>query len=91
MGKAVPKSIKMRAEVLLLRFPDKFSGDFEKNKEIVNQLDLPFSKFDRNMVAGFITRTMNKKKEAAAKPVVQEAQEAAPQVAGEAPHLSEGG
>ena len=65
MGKAVPKSIKIRAETLLKKFPENFGSDFDKNKEFINSLDLPFSRFDRNMVAGFITRTVNTKKQSA--------------------------
>jgi ribosomal protein S17E len=63
MGKAVPKSVKMRAETLLAKFPASFGKDFEQNKRVINELKLPFSKFDRNMVAGFITRTINERKE----------------------------
>ncbi len=59
LGKAVPKSIKSRVETLLELFPDKFGTDFEKNKQLLNQLDLSLGKFDRNMIAGFITRKMN--------------------------------
>ncbi len=59
LGKAVPKNIKIRAEKLLKEFPDKFTADFEKNKQIIDELELPFSKIDRNLVAGFITRTVN--------------------------------
>ena len=59
LGKAVPKSIKSRVEILLERFPDKFSTDFEKNKAVLNELDLSLSRFDRNMIAGFVTRKMH--------------------------------
>ncbi len=59
LGKAVPKSIKSRSEILLEKFPDKFSADFEKNKEMLNSLGISFSRFDRNMIAGFITRKVN--------------------------------
>ncbi len=62
MGKAVPRSIKMRVETLLEKFPDRFGSDFEKNKQILNELNLSLSRFDRNMIAGFITRKMNELK-----------------------------
>lgn len=62
MGKAVPKSIKSRVEVILEEFPEKFGTDFEQNKKLLNELDLSLGRFDRNMIAGFITRTMNGKK-----------------------------
>ena len=61
MGKAVPKSIKSRVEILLEKFPEKFTTDFDKNKQVLNDLDLSLRRFDRNMIAGFITRTMNAK------------------------------
>jgi small subunit ribosomal protein S17e len=64
MGKAVPKSIKIRAEILLEKFPGSFGSDFEANKRVINELKLPFSRFDRNKIAGFITKKMNEKKKA---------------------------
>jgi len=63
LGKAVPKSIKLRAETLLKRFAGKFGSDFEQNKRIIDELKFPFSRFDRNMIAGFITRKINEKKQ----------------------------
>ena len=59
MGKAVPRSIKMRVEILLEKFPDGFGPDFEKNKQVLASLGLTLSRFNRNMIAGFITRKMN--------------------------------
>jgi len=59
VGKAVPKSIKSRVEILLEKFPEKFGKDFDKNKQVLNELDISLGKFDRNMIAGFITRKMN--------------------------------
>jgi len=59
LGKAVPKSIKSRVEILLEKFPNKFGTDFEKNKQVLGELSLPLGRFDRNMIAGFITRKMN--------------------------------
>ena len=64
MGKAVPKSIKIRAEILLQKFGEKLGSDFEANKRVINELKLPFSRFDRNKIAGFITKKMNEKKKA---------------------------
>ena len=61
MGKAVSKSLKIRAEILMKEFPDKFSNDFERNKEFINTLDLPLSKQQRNLVAGFISRKSENK------------------------------
>lgn len=57
MGKAVPKGIKARANFLMQEFPESFSEDFEKNKEFINSLDLPFlTRLNRNLIAGFISR-----------------------------------
>lgn len=58
MGKAVPKAIKQKANLLLKEFPEMFSKDFVKNKEVINSLELPINKISRNLVAGFITRKM---------------------------------
>ncbi len=38
MGKAVPKAIKMRVEILLKNMHDSFSTDFEKKCKIANQI-----------------------------------------------------
>ncbi len=58
MGKAVPRAIKMRANTLIRLLPEKFSRDFEKNKRVIDSFDVQFSKVDRNLIAGFITRKM---------------------------------
>lgn len=63
MGKAVPKNVKSRANILMQEKPELFTGDFEKNKRAVDALQLPFSKTIRNLVAGFITRELMKKSE----------------------------
>lgn len=65
MGKAVPKGLKSRAAVLLESFPEKFTLDFEKNKLVLAELQMPFFKKDRNVIAGFITRKVRQKTEAA--------------------------
>ena len=61
MGKAVPKSVKSKAEFLLKQFKEKLSIDNEKNKLFVNSLELPgLSKTTRNLMAGYITRKIKK-------------------------------
>lgn len=65
MGKAVPKGIKSKANLLVSKFADRFSPDFDKNKEFIKTLELPFSKKERNLMAGFITRKMKQLKQAA--------------------------
>ena len=62
MGKAVPKAIKMRVEELLQSIPERFSTDFEKNKQVLIALDMPFSKSDKNLMAAFITRKIKASK-----------------------------
>jgi small subunit ribosomal protein S17e len=62
LGKAVPRSIKIKVETLLEKFPERFGPDFERNKQILSDLNLSLSRFDRNMIAGFITRKMNEPK-----------------------------
>jgi ribosomal protein S17E len=53
----------MRVETLLETFPEKFCTDFEKNKRVLDELDIELSRFDRNMIAGFLTRQVKSKKE----------------------------
>ena len=62
MGKAVPKAIKMRVEILLSELHGKFSADFEKNKAVLISLNMPFSKVHRNIMAAFITRCIKAEK-----------------------------
>jgi len=61
MGKAGPKAVKIRAELLIEQFPDKFGGEFEKDKASINELELPLSPVSRNLIAGFISRKLSEK------------------------------
>jgi len=61
LGKAVPKQLKFRAEVLLENHKAGFSLDFKKNRDYLVSLDLPLSKTNRNIVAGYITRMFSAK------------------------------
>ena len=65
MGKAVPKGIKSKAEEIQKYFPDKVTNDFIQNKAFINSLGLPITKTNRNLIAGFLTRQVNKAKEKA--------------------------
>jgi len=67
MGKAVPRAVKQRAKFLLKKSPESFSEEFEKNKAAVRELNLPFSKVEQNLMAGFIARTLAKGKKKAAR------------------------
>lgn len=60
MGKSVPKGVKTKAEILMNENKE-FSRDFEKNKEVINSMDLGFSKKIRNLIAGYIARRMSSK------------------------------
>lgn len=72
MGKAVPKSLKTIAEILMEEFPKEVSYDFDKNKKFLNTMDLSFSKSQRNLVAGYIARRTEKPKETEQKPAEPE-------------------
>ncbi|MFP4218401.1 MAG: 30S ribosomal protein S17e [Salinarchaeum sp.] len=51
-----PGYIKKTGQVLLERYPDAFSTDFEHNKEAVETLTNITSKNVRNKIAGYIAR-----------------------------------
>lgn len=61
MGKAVPRGVRVQAEELMEKFPEKFSVDFEKNKQAINELGFGFCKGTRNLIAGCIARISNSK------------------------------
>ena len=56
MGNVRPLYIKRVARRLVDRYPDLFSDDFEKNKELVEKLTDVQSKRMRNHIAGYATR-----------------------------------
>ncbi len=51
-----PAYVKKTATMLLERYPDAFSTDFEHNKELVDELTNIESKTVRNRIAGYVTR-----------------------------------
>lgn len=55
MGSIRGKWIKKMATNLLELYPDKFTKDFDKNKQALNELGLIDDKSVRNKVAGLIT------------------------------------
>ncbi|WP_290819195.1 30S ribosomal protein S17e [Halovivax sp.] len=57
-----PAYVKKTATLLLERYPNAFTDDFEQNKDSVQELTNIESKSVRNRVAGYVTR----KKRAAA-------------------------
>lgn len=61
LGKSTPKSIKIRAEILLSEKSGIFASDFEKNKAALSSLNLPIPTSNRNLIAGYITRKLKEK------------------------------
>ncbi len=51
-----PAYVKKTARELIERYPEAFSDDFERNKELVAELTNIESKGVRNRVAGYVTR-----------------------------------
>ncbi len=56
MGAIRPAVIKRVARELVTKYPDKFSGDFEANKELVAKYTNVQTKRLRNILAGYVTR-----------------------------------
>ncbi len=61
MGKARTVKTKRIADMLLAKYPDKFTTDFEENKKLVSGLVLIPSRQLRNEVAGHLAAYMNAK------------------------------
>ena len=55
--------IKRLSGELLEKYPDKFTGDFEENKNTMKDLATIRSKVLRNRIAGYITSKIRKEKE----------------------------
>ena len=63
MGRIKTSLVKRIGEKIYEQYKDKFSGDFEKNKEIVKQI-LPIqSKKMINVITGYITRLAEREEE----------------------------
>ena len=76
MGKVRIETVKRVSRELLRRYPDRFTGQFESDKQAVNELVVTQSKRLRNRIAGYITRLKVVEAErAAATQVTQEAVE----------------
>ncbi len=60
MGTVKPAYIKNIAIELLKKYPDVFTGNFDENKKLVEELTNIRSKIVRNRVAGYITRKVNR-------------------------------
>ena len=59
LGKVKTEHIKHLAKDLMLRFPDKFSNNFDANKHAVDALTRGATTKVRNQVAGYISRTIS--------------------------------
>ena len=59
MGKVKTEQIKRLAKKLMLRFPDKFSSNFDDNKHAVDTLTKGVTTKVRNKVAGYITHNIS--------------------------------
>ncbi|MDR0798086.1 MAG: 30S ribosomal protein S17e [Nitrososphaerota archaeon] len=58
MGKVKTEQIKRTGKELMIRFPNKFSSNFDENKKLVDTLTVGTTTRVRNKVAGYITRTI---------------------------------
>ncbi len=47
---------------LINKYQDKFTVDFQSNKEFIDQIAESESKYVRNKIAGYITRVIRKEK-----------------------------
>ncbi len=63
MGRIKTSLVKRIGERIYEQYKDKFSDDFERNKEIVKQILPIHSKKMINVVAGYITRLAERKEE----------------------------
>ena len=79
MGKVRIETVKRISKELLRRYPDRFTGQFESDKQAVNELVETQSKRLRNRIAGYVTRLK----------VVEAERAAATQVTEEAPEPEE--
>lgn len=79
MGKVRTDTVKRVSRELLRRFPERFAGDWESDKQAVNDLVTTQSKRLRNRIAGYVTRLK----------VVEAERAAATQVAAEVPEAEE--
>ncbi|MBS7615171.1 30S ribosomal protein S17e [Candidatus Bathyarchaeota archaeon] len=56
MGNVRPEKVKKIARDLFTKYPNKFTTDFERNKEILKTIINTQSKSLRNTIAGYVTR-----------------------------------
>jgi small subunit ribosomal protein S17e len=56
LGKVRTDTVKRTSRELIKRFPERFTGEFESDKQAVNDLVTTQSKRLRNRIAGYVTR-----------------------------------
>jgi small subunit ribosomal protein S17e len=61
MGRIRQKYIKRSARLLLERYPDKFTGDYEQNRNALDGVATIGSKPLKNKIAGYITTLLKQK------------------------------
>jgi len=75
LGSVRTEQIKRTAKELIKRFPEKFSGNFDENKRMVRQLVEGGTPKVRNLIAGYITRSLAAQRDSAEAEAVEEEQE----------------
>jgi len=78
LGKVRIDTVKRVSRELLRKYPDRFSGEFESDKQAVNELVITQSKRLRNRIAGYVTRLKVVEAERAAATEVSEEVEPEP-------------
>jgi len=63
LGRLKSTQIKRFSKVLLEKYPDRFSTDFEKNKISVSELTDVKSKKIKDQIAGHITKIQNSERD----------------------------
>ncbi|MBS7638421.1 30S ribosomal protein S17e [Candidatus Bathyarchaeota archaeon] len=56
MGKVRIELVKRASKELMGRYPERFTANFEENKQFLKEIGFTLSKRLRNRVAGYITR-----------------------------------
>lgn len=55
LGKQRTRIVKRKAQKIYEEVPEDFSEDFEENREELKGLELPVTKVNRNIMAGYLT------------------------------------
>lgn len=64
LGKQRTRIVKRKAEKVFRSNPEGFTEEFKKNKEKLKDMNLPLTKVDRNIIAGYLTTLVEKHKRA---------------------------